>query len=74
MRRKIMIQVGEPAFKFNSYEQWVNKAQSWFSSASLDNGKAVCVDMAGRVCRIGRDFMRARDDGSFPVTVYPLEV
>ena len=51
--------------KFRDFSTWVNKAKSWIGGTG-----AVCVDARGRRCAIGRDFMRARDDGSFPVTYY----
>jgi hypothetical protein len=30
----------------------------------------VCTDTRGRICSIGRDFMRARDEQTYPVTAY----
>ena len=53
--------------QFDTYEQWVNKASSWLTRFE---GPAICVDAKGRYCRIGRDFMRARDDGGFPIRWY----
>lgn len=61
------------ACQFDSYEQWVNKARSWLGGISSggvrykDVEHVVCVDARGRLCSIGRDFMRARDEGTFPV-------
>lgn len=49
---------------FETFERWVNKASSWLTRRE---GKAICYDTKGRQCMIGRDFMQARDDGSFPV-------
>jgi hypothetical protein len=49
--------------KFDTYTQWCNKASSWISGRD-----AICVDTANRECRIGWQFMRARDEGTFPVT------
>lgn len=49
------------AGKFDTFTQWVNKASGWI------DGQAVCVDSIGRRCLVGRDFMRARDEGTFPV-------
>lgn len=46
---------------FEQFHQWVNKASTWLDQDS------VCVDAQGRLCKIGRDFMRARDEGAFPV-------
>jgi protein gp37 len=55
---------GVPVFdSFHSYEYWVCKA-----GTHLHPGD-VCMDAKGRICKIGADFMRARDEGTFPVTV-----
>lgn len=51
----------KPAGSFSSYEQWCAKASGWIDA------QAICWDTAGNVCRIGRDFMAARDAGRFPV-------
>jgi hypothetical protein len=58
---------------FKSYDDWVNRA----TRALVDRAprhritgsplSAMCVDMQGRPCFIGADFMRARDEGAFPV-------
>jgi hypothetical protein len=31
---------------------------------------AFCVDAQGRRCNVGKDFMRARDEGTFPVRYF----
>lgn len=37
--------------------------------------KAICFDAKGRLCRSGADFIRARDDGAFPVRwIWPDQV
>jgi hypothetical protein len=56
------------AGEFTSYQQWVNKAQSWLKSP--DHRRAMCVDALGRRCAMGADFMRARDEGTFPVRFF----
>jgi hypothetical protein len=56
---------GRIIFTFHSYIQWVNKA-----ATRIGGTGAQCFDAKGRPCRIGRDFMRARDEGTFPVTAY----
>lgn len=59
----IVMTTGQQVFRvFPDFQTWVNKAPTWV------NGGA-CLDAAGRPCRIGADFMRARDEGTFPVTV-----
>ncbi len=55
---------GIPVFRvFDSFQRWVHKAPTWVQPG------AVCMDAAGRHCKIGADFMRARDEGTFPVTI-----
>jgi len=54
---------GEAVFReFPNFQTWVNKASTWV------NGGA-CLDANGRHCKIGADFMRARDESTFPVTI-----
>jgi hypothetical protein len=69
--------LGQELFRFETFQQWVNKAPSWYATSGLSSCKAcgdvrhaVAVDAAGRICRNGKQFMRARDDDSFPVVVY----
>jgi protein gp37 len=49
---------------FDSFQTWVNKASSWLVPGDL------CIDTLGRVLHCGADFMRARDGGAFPVSIY----
>jgi protein gp37 len=49
---------------FDSFQTWVNKASSWLVRGDL------CIDSLGRVLHCGADFMRARDGGAFPVSIY----
>jgi len=51
----------KPAGIFHSFDNWCDKASGWIDK------NAVCWDTQGRICRIGGDFMRARDEGAFPV-------
>lgn len=69
--------------RFDSFEEWVNHASSWLTRHPLYNDgkdghsvfRAVCFDDAGCVCSIGKDFMRARDLGRFPIRwVWPDQV
>lgn len=69
---KIEIEIGKELFSFFNFETWCNKAQSWFAQAGRQHGTTICIDSKGRVCRIGREFMRARDEGTFPVRVFDL--
>ena len=52
----------EPDGQFTTFATWVNKARSWIGGTG-----AVCFDARGRRCYQGSDFMRARDEGAFPV-------
>jgi hypothetical protein len=66
---------------FDNFDQWVSRASSWLTDHARYNdtshGKvsgwrgthftALCFDQKGRECRQGSDFMRARDEKSFPV-------
>lgn len=73
----IKIQLGPEAFRFDSFQQWVNKAKSWFQTRIPEPARSqhryVAVDAVGSVCLIGADFMRARDKGTFPVVVYLID-
>lgn len=50
--------------EFRNFNHWVN-----YASGRIDKN-AVCIDTKGRRCLIGRDFMRARDEGAFPVRYF----
>lgn len=52
----------EPDGKFHCFETWVCKAVSWIGGRN-----PLCVDAKDRRCTCGGDFMRARDEGAFPV-------
>lgn len=53
------------AGEFVSYEDWVNSARR-----ELEGRNAICIDALGRECWIGKQFMRARDQGTFPISFY----
>ncbi len=48
--------------QFNTFTQWINKAPSWIGGKNV-----VCIDTKGRFCWTGKEFMRARDEDTFPV-------
>lgn len=50
--------------QFDTFQQWVSRASSWLTRYE---GKAICFDRKGRQCFMGREFMRARDENTFPV-------
>lgn len=68
------ITLGEKIFEFPTFNNWCNTAQRKFSSFF---GHAltmtVCIDQKGRICTSGKQFMRARDDNSFPIEVFLIE-
>lgn len=66
----ITISVGDELFSFSDFEDWCDTASYKFESAGFVGRHAICVDSRGRLCFRGKDFMRARDDGSFPVRVF----
>ena len=51
--------------EFRSFGEWVDFATRWIGGTN-----ALCIDAKDRVCRCGADFMRARDEGAFPVSFY----
>lgn len=74
--------------KFSNFQDWVDHASDaltchpdYFDTEHNKEGwtghhfKAICFDAKGRLCRIGCDFMRANDEGSFPVYwVWPDQI
>lgn len=54
---------------FATFTEWVNKASSWLTRHEKYGPAfcAICFDATGRICRDGRDFMRADKEGTFPV-------
>lgn len=69
----MVVKLGRELFRFNSFEQWVNKAQSWFKTAGVSSTQFVCIDATGHICGMGKQFMSARDRNAFPVIVYHIE-
>jgi hypothetical protein len=61
------------AGEFLDFSDWVNFASTRLTGCFDGGGvaiPAVCVDNLGRRCFIGAHFMRARDEGSFPVRYF----
>lgn len=59
--------------QFDTFEQWVSFAEQALTSITDERGrplKAICIDDIGRRCHIGADFMRARDENTFPVRYF----
>lgn len=49
-------------YQFRTFQQWVNKAGSWMQGG-------ICLDKHGKQLKNGKDFMEARDNDAFPVTI-----
>ncbi len=64
--------LGELAFSFISFDDWVNRASTIWRQHGLTSRHTLCVDQKGRVCAWGLHFQIARDEGAFPVDVYRL--
>lgn len=61
------------AGEFHSFDNWVNKATGKLTGRTGSVGEvlsAMCVDTLGRRCHVGKDFMRARDENTFPVRFF----
>lgn len=67
------IQVGPLLFQFDSKLQWVQKAQSWYRHSGVKSSRTIAIDAAGRICTHGREFMRAEEEGTYPIRVYSIE-
>ena len=65
----------QPAWagQFDTFDDWVSHATSALAGETGSVGEKVsafCVDAKGRRCNVGADFMRARDEGAFPVRYF----
>jgi hypothetical protein len=74
LREGICVSVGEPVFSFADFDDWCDNARHRFSSHGMHSSDALCVDRSGRVCTKGAEFMRARDEGTFPILVYRVGI
>lgn len=67
----VQVTLGEELFRFSQYSRWVNKAAGWFRR--LEPGtQYVCIDSKGRICQTGKQFIRADNEGTFPIVVYSI--
>lgn len=67
------LKLGEKLFSFTSFQHWINKARGWYRQHHVNSSNTVAIDAKDRACRIGSDFMNARDDDAYPVKVYRIE-
>jgi hypothetical protein len=65
-----IVQLGAALFFFPTFNKWVSNAQTAWKGMGVRADDTLCIDAKGRICSIGRDFMIARDEDAFPVTVY----
>lgn len=68
----IKVAASRELFRFCTFREWVNTASWRWESAGVRSGDTLCVDTQGRVCKKGAEFMRARDDKTFPIIVYEV--
>lgn len=69
-RETIEIVPGKFLFEFPSFQRWVSKASSWYGHCGSRSEETIAIDKLGRICTHGKQFMRARDENTFPVRVY----
>lgn len=62
------------AGEFCSFDDWVNFASQrltgTYEPMMGSEVSAICIDSIGRRCTMGGHFMRARDEGTFPVRFF----
>lgn len=66
----IIVTLGPKLFDFPTFGHWVNYAPQKWKSVGVRPDESICLDAKNRPVRIGRDFMKARDENAFPVTCY----
>ena len=73
-RREVILR--SELFAFSSFADWVATAQRRFWAAGITTSRVsqecICIDAHGRICKVGKQFIRARDADAFPVTVYRI--
>lgn len=69
---EIKLNVGKKLFEFSSFDDWCEAERDQFEQAGLRAASIIAVDAKGRVCRCGREFVRAREEGTFPVQVFDV--
>lgn len=69
----LTLRVGREICRFNNFLHWVDTAQRQFARSGVHHRRCLALDTQGRVCVMGREFMRARDEGTFPVVVYAID-
>lgn len=70
----LQVTVGKKLFEFSTFDNWCDTAKWKFADAGLSGRYALCIDTKGRICTKGAEFMRARNEGAFPVRVFAAVV
>jgi len=70
---EILLEVKEELFRFSDFDDWVNNAPERYVNGGIPPKYTVALDTGGRTCLSGKEFMTARDEGTFPVIVYSLK-
>jgi hypothetical protein len=71
---QLTITTGPELFRFESFADWRENARERFEATSVPSRDTVCIDAKGRTCARGEDFIRAEQEGSWPITVYSQRV
>jgi hypothetical protein len=66
----LQVTVGKKLFEFSTFGNWGDTASCKFAKVGVTDQQVICLDIKGRICTCGHEFMRARDEGTFPVRVY----
>lgn len=69
-KTSIPITPGRMLFEFTSHEDWVQRAAHAFKFHGVRGVDCICVDAIGRLCPMGMQFRRAREQSTFPIRVY----
>jgi hypothetical protein len=70
----INITLGEELFQFATFNDWVSSATRRFAASGHRSENIICIDNKGRICRIGKHMMKARDENAFPITAHLIRV
>jgi hypothetical protein len=71
-----VLDLGAEVFSFASLDDWKERAKDLYAEVYRKGhlqDELMAIDSRGRVCSLGRHFMRAADDNAYPVTVYSIE-
>jgi len=69
----VTVTLGEAVFAFRDKQEWINRGPRPWKAYHVDGGRGLAIDAKGRICQCGAHFMRAEEDGSYPITVYRVQ-